>query len=156
MGARKRTDPKTKVLRSLGTLNPRAGGVGDALFRDSAFFDPRDLVQVRYEMLRAVREDGRSIKEAVIRFGCTRPTYYKAQADFDREGLSGLVPRKRGPRGGHKLTGEVLDFVEERLEEDSSLTGTDLAEQVMERFGVEVHASSIRRAVDRRQKKGLR
>lgn len=153
MGARKRSDAKIKALSRHGTLNPRAEEVRDPLFEDSEFFDPRDLVQVRYEMLRAVR-DGRPVKEAASRFGCSRPTYYKAQADFEREGLGGLVPRKRGPRGGHKLTDQVLDFVEQSLEEDSSIPGLDLAEQVLERFGVRVHASSIRRAVERRRKRG--
>src|SRR4051812_49751372 len=35
-----------------GTLNPRADDVRDPAFVDSEFFDPRDLVQVKYEMLR--------------------------------------------------------------------------------------------------------
>jgi hypothetical protein len=34
--------------------------VTDPLFRDSAFFDPDDLVQVKYEMLRSVQKAQRA------------------------------------------------------------------------------------------------
>jgi len=154
MSKRKRHDAKAEVLRKQGALNPHPENVDDRLFRDSPFFDPRDLVQLRYEMLRAVSKDGRPVSEVTMRFGCSRPTYYKAREDFDEQGLVGLLPRKRGPRGGHKLTDDVLDFVEEQLREDSSLEGADLAERVRRRFGVEVHASSVRRALSRREKRG--
>jgi transposase len=154
MAARKRNDAKAAVLRRQGVLNPHPENVTDPLFRANGFFDPRDLVQLRYEMLRTVREDGRPVSEAAAKFGCTRPTYYKARDDFDKEGLLGLVPRKRGPHGGHKLTAKVLDFIEQQLAADNSLAGTELAKRVRKRHGVEVHASSIRRAVSRREKKG--
>ncbi len=133
------------------------GFSADAVVRirdDSPFFDPRDLVQLRYEMLRAVREDRRPVAEVTDRFGCSRPTYYKARSDFEDEGLIGLMPKKRGPRSGHKLTEEVLDFVAAQLQEDSKLAGADLAERVRKRFGVRVHPSSIRRALLRREKGG--
>ncbi len=154
MSKRKRHDAKAEVLRKQGALNTRPENVEEPLFRDSPFFDPRDLVQLRYEMLRAVSEDGRPVSEVTIRFGCSRPTYYKARQDFDEEGLVGLLPRKRGPRGGHKLTDEVLEFVEEQLRVDKSLAGVDLAKRVRRRYGIEVYASSIRRALSRREKRG--
>lgn len=154
MAKRKRLDAKTEVLRKQGALNHRPQDVDEPLFRDRAFFDPRDLVQLRYEMLRAVSEDRRSVSEVTARFGCSRQTYYKIREHFDEAGLIGLLPRKRGPRGGHKLTDDILDFVQEQLQEDSSLAGVDLAERVRRRFGVEVHASSVRRAVSRREKRG--
>jgi len=153
MSARKRTDAKSKALRQQGVLNSHPDDIRDELFRECEFFDPRDLVQVRYEMLRSVQHDGRSVKDAAARFGCSRPTFYKAQKDFDGEGLAGLTPRKRGPRGGHKLTEEVLDFVERVLGENRQLSGVEVSAQVLARFGVKVHASSIGRAVSRRKKK---
>ena len=154
MSKHKRRDAKAAALKQQGALNRHAQRVDEPLFHDSPFFDPRDLVQIRYEMLRAVSEDGRSVSEVTTRFGCSRPTYYHARAAFDEEGLLGLLPRKRGPRGGHKLTDDVLDFVEEQLDADRSLAGADLAERVRRRFGVEVHSSSVRRAVSRREKRG--
>lgn len=154
MPKRRPRDTKAQVLREQGALNPHPENVDDPLFRDRPFFDARDLVQVRYEMLRAVSEDRRPVSEVTVRFGCSRPTYYKVRDDFEAEGLVGLLPRKRGPRSGHKLTDEILDFVAEQLQVDSSLPGADLAARVRRRFGVEVHASSIRRALSRREKRG--
>ena len=154
MPKRKQRDAKAEVLREQRALNPHPEDVDEPLFRDRPFFDPRDLVQLRYEMLRAVSEDRRPVSEVTARFGCSRPTYYKARGDFEAEGVIGLLPRKRGPQSGHKLTDEVLDFVAEQLQADSLLPGADLAERVRRRFGVEVHASSIRRALSRRKKRG--
>lgn len=45
-------DAKAEMLRSRGTLHPHPERVQDDLFRTSVFFDPRDAMQVRYEMLR--------------------------------------------------------------------------------------------------------
>ena len=45
---------KQAVLRQHATLNPRPGGVTHALFENSEFFDPDDVLQVKYEMLRLV------------------------------------------------------------------------------------------------------
>src|SRR5687767_15934512 len=113
MARREKPDPKLAALRESGTANPHAQDVHDPAFAGSDFFDPRDLVQVRYEMLRRVRTEGQPIAETAKRFGVSRPTFYKAQADFERAGLPGLLPEKRGPRGPHKITTEVLRFIEE-------------------------------------------
>ena len=72
-------DPKVESLRQQATLNPRPQTVTDDLFTDSEFFDPRDLVQVKYEMLRRVEKDGHSISEAATRFGFSRPSFYQAR-----------------------------------------------------------------------------
>lgn len=154
MSTGRRSSAKTAMMKQQGTLNPHPERVTDDLFRDHAFFDPRDLVQSRYEMLRAVREDGRSVATAALRFGCSRPTYYKAQGDFEAGGMAGLVPRKRGPHGGHKLNDEVLDFIAQQVEANGSLPGAALAAQVLKRFGVRVHKNSLRRALSRREKRG--
>jgi hypothetical protein len=153
MTARRRPDPKTEALRQRGALNPHPQGVRDPLFQEGPFFDPRDLVQLKYEMLRRVRVDGESVTGATDAFGLSRPSFYKAWADFAREGLPGLLPRKRGPRGGHKLTDDVMSFVEEQLSAAPSLGPAALAAQVEERFSLRVHPRSIERALARREKK---
>ena len=99
MAPSKPADPKTTSLRRHGALNPRPQAVRDELFVAGGFFDRRDLVQVRYEMLRRVLIEGRPISETATRFGVSRPTYYAASASFEGEGLCGLLPRKRGPKG---------------------------------------------------------
>jgi len=148
-----KTDAKTDSLRRQGTLNRRPERVRDPLFRDSPFFDARDLVQVKYEMLRKTSEEGHAVTDAAAAFGFSRPAFYQARQAFEREGLIGLVPKKRGPRGAHKLTDEVLDFIEAKIEQDRELTPRALAPAVHERFGVSAHARSIERALARRKKK---
>src|SRR5579863_4307408 len=72
-------DAKLRSLREQGAVNPRPQTVTDDLFTASEFFDPNDLVQVKYEMLRRVEKDGQSVTEAAVKFGFSRPSFYQAQ-----------------------------------------------------------------------------
>lgn len=142
-----RKDPKTAALLEEGTLNPSPEAVRDAKFQANEFFDPRDLVQVRYEMLRRVSVDKLSITDATVEYGVSRPTYYQAKASFDVAGIAGLVPKRRGPRGPHKLQGELLAFVEKQLVPGEPIRARDLARVVREKFSVAVHPRTIERAL---------
>ena len=55
-------------------------------------------------MLRRHSVEGVSVVEVAAGFGVSRPTVYQAQAAFQQAGLSGLLPRHRGPKEGHKLS----------------------------------------------------
>ena len=153
MSSRKLPDPKLQALLEQGTANPRPGDVRDPAFHEGEFFDPRDLVQVKYEMLRRVRSEGHSVAGAAATFGVSRPTYYKAQSDFDRDGLAGLLPGKRGPRGPHKLTATVMDFVTSSLAKDPSLDAAALVERVERELGLRVHRRTMERALAPTKKK---
>jgi len=146
-------DPKQQSLRTQGVLHHRSSAVTDELFCQLDFFDPRDLLQVKYEMLRRVETDGYSVSTAAATFGLSRPSFYEARAAWQREGLAGLLPKKRGPHGGHKLTDEVVRFLRSEYSNDASLTPSELAEQVEAHFGVQVHPRSIERALQRAEKK---
>jgi len=145
--------PKLQSLRQQATLHPRPQAVTDELFAGSEFFDPRDLVQVKYEMLRRVEKDGHSITDAATRFGFSRPSFYQARTAFQAGGLAALVPLKRGPKRAHKLTAEVLDFIQQTRQEDPSLRAADLVGRIQERFNVVVHPRTIERGLARGQKK---
>jgi transposase len=138
---------KQQALRQQGTLNLRARDVKHPLFQDSEFFDSRDLVQVKYEMLREVQVENQPVSRSATAFGFSRPSFYQAQEAFAREGLSGLVPRKRGPHGAHKLTPEVMEFVVETLAAEPLLDAAELARRIKERFGLRVHPRSIERGL---------
>lgn len=151
---KKRTsDPKDLALRQQGALNPHPEQVTDELFLTNEFFDARDLVQVKYEMLRRVRSEGQSISRAAITFGFSRPSFYQTQASFEQEGLPALIPQKRGPKEAHKLTTAVLAFVRQLREEDPSLRPAELATRLKQTYGITVHPRSIERALARSQKK---
>ena len=145
--------PKRQALHDSGTINMHAEAVHDSAFVGSEFFDPHDLVQVRYEMLRRVSAEGLSITDAVARFGVTRPTFYKAQADFARAGLVGLLPAKRGPHGPHKITDEVMRFIEQSRLDEPHLDGPTLVERIQHHFGLAVHRRTVERALARSKKK---
>jgi transposase len=95
----------------------------------------------------------KSVTQSATAFGFSRPTYYQAETDFQRDGLFGLLPEKRGPRQGHKLTSEVLDFAMQLRTSDPSLRPLDLAAAIQERFVINVHPRSIERALRRQEKK---
>jgi len=146
-------DAKLQMLQQQGTLNPRPKDVRDELFVQDGFFDPRDLVQVKYEMLRRVQADGKSVTDAAASFGFSRPSFYQALSAFEQDGLVGLVPHKRGPKQAHKLTDEVLTFMVETRQKEPSVRPTELARLIWERFGTTVHPRSIERSLRRHQKK---
>lgn len=141
---------KLEALRKDGVLNAAHARVRDPKFREDEFFDPRDLVQVKYEMLRRVLVEDASITMAASEYGVSRPTYYQARASFERAGVAGLVPKKRGPRGPHKVQGEVLSFIEEQVESGQPIRARELAAQVRQRFDVDVHPRTIERAVGKK------
>ncbi len=147
--AREAEDPKVQALRAERSLNPRPEAVSDERFAASEFLDARDLVQVKYEMVRCVRVDGEPVTRSAQDHGFSRPSFYEAAAALDAGGLAGLVPARPGPRGAHKLTDEVLAFARERLAADPALRSGDLVEVIAERFGVRVHRRSIERALSR-------
>jgi len=136
---------KRQTLRRHGTLNPQPDSVTHPLFQNSNFFDPDDLLQVKYEMLRQVHVDRDSISEAARAFGFSRPSFYQAHSAFQQDGVFGLFPHKRGPQGGHKLTSEVMEFILQQRFEDPTLTPEQLAQAIQKRFRVQVHPRSIQR-----------
>ncbi len=150
--ARRPADAKIRALKEHGCLNPKAETVRDELFASNAFFDPRDLLQVRYEMLRRVREDGVPVSHAAASFGVSRPTWYQAQRAWEAGGLPGLLPDRPGPRRPHKLGEDVVQALREAKGERPEMTAADLVELVRERFGITVHRSSVGRALAREKK----
>jgi transposase len=146
-------DAKFEALQQHRTLNPRPKEVRDELFLQDEFFDPRDLVQVKYEMLRRVQAEGQSVTDASANFGFSRPSFYQALSAFEQDGLAGLVPHKRGPKQAHKLTDEVLTFIGEMRQREPSVRLPDLVKLIQDRFGIRVHPRSIERSLLRHQKK---
>jgi transposase len=148
-------DDKIENLRKYGALNPHPQKVTEKVFLDSMleFFDPLDLVQVKYEMLRAVEKDGRTVKQASEAFGFSRPAFYQVQSQFKQEGVAGLGKKRPGPKSAHKVTADILAFIEEKIEEGKPLRARKLVPLIREKFGKDVHPRSIERAVNRRKKK---
>ena len=146
---------KYEVLRRNSCLNPHPDTVRDELFGSDDFFDPYDLPQVKYEMLRRVRHEKKSVSKSATDFGFSRVAFYQAQDAFEKEGLCGLLPRKRGPKERHKLTAEVMRYVNDAHNNEEKINALSLAQRINERFGIRVHPRSIQRALAAQKKKLL-
>lgn len=146
-------DTKSEHLKALGALNAHPERVRAPWFQTSGFFDPRDLVQVKYEMLRQVHVEGLSKSEAAALFGLSRQTFYQVEGAFAHDGLAGLLPLQRGPKGAHKLTPEVMAFIEQRLAGDGRVHARALASQIHAQLGLAVHPRTIERAFARKKKR---
>jgi hypothetical protein len=85
---------KQNALRAYGTLNPCPERVHARLFHVNPFFDAHDLVQVKYEMLRAVMKEDICVQTAARMFGFSRPTWYLAESSHALSGIPGLLPRR--------------------------------------------------------------
>ncbi|MGH8142371.1 MAG: helix-turn-helix domain-containing protein [Steroidobacteraceae bacterium] len=144
---------KAQLLKQAGGLNRHPERVRAPWFQADGFFDSRDLVQVKYEMLRQVRIEGAEKTAAATLFGVSRPTFYQAEADFSRAGLSGLLPKPRGPKGAHKLTPEVMEFIDARHTGAGPPGARALAQDIKTELGVSVHPRSIERALARKKKR---
>lgn len=147
-------DPKAAALRAAGALHPRPDAIQDEAFARHEFFDRRDRVQVKYEMLRRHRVDGRPVTEVAAAFGVSRQAFYSTALAYTDAGLPGLLPRPRGPQRAHKCTDAILDFVERLYAEQPARPAAAMAEAVRERFGVTIHPRSLARALVRRKKNG--
>ena len=147
-----RQDLKRETLARDGALNPHPEVVRDPLFADNPFFDSRDLIQVRYEMVRRHQADGIPISDVAASFGVSRPTFYKTQDTLAAAGLPGLLPQPRGPKGGDKISAEVVAFVVDLKAASPELTTRQCLAAVEARFGIKAHRRSLERALARKKK----
>lgn len=138
-------EAKRAALQATGTLNRHPEAVADPLFRTGGFFDPHDLLQVRYEMVRRHQVERMSMATAAALFGVSLPTAYQVQALFDAGGLAGLLPKRRGPKQGHKLTPDVIAYIDRRRQEQADLRMSQLLTELQQTFGLGIHRRSLER-----------
>ena len=153
MESKKGSNAKRKTLEQNGTLNKNPDKVADNNFKNIAFFDPNDILQVKYEMLRSTQKDGVGILKASEAYGFSRISFYKTHKAFKEHGVAGLLPKKRGPRRAHKLSEEVMKFVSELTDQKPDIRSTEIKKEIKERFSITVHKRSIERAIKRSKKK---
>lgn len=135
-------------------LARRLPEIKDHLFKNGDFFDPRDVTQVKYEMLRRHRVDGLSVTEVAALFGVSRQTVYNIARDFEEHGILGLSNEKPkakpGPRGGWKCTREVIAYAARQRRARPDVAIAEIARKVEERFQINVTAGALRIALGQR------
>lgn len=133
---------KHDEMRKNGSFNHRADTVTSELFKSSAFFDAHDLVQVKYEMLRAVERDRRDVTAASSAFGFSRVSYYQIKKEYDENGIAGLIPKKRGPKGSRKLGADDVEFARGLVE---THTKSQIVLHLKHERGVDVSKRTLER-----------
>lgn len=136
-------------------VNPRHQAISHPLFAGApVFFDPRDLLQVRYELLRCHLIDGHAVVQVCREFGISRQTFYNLLSKFEAQGIPGLLPRTPGPKGPTKVTDQVFDFARQELSAQPGISGADLTAEVRSRLGIDIHKRTMERLLaDLRSKK---
>ena len=138
------TSSRRRTLESAGLVHPSAEAVTAELFDGSRpFFLAADKVQVKYEMLRAHVVDRASVTAAAAEHGYSRAAFYLVSAAFDAAGMAGLVDERRGRRGPIKLSPQIIEFI---AAADPGRSGADVAGDIVQRFGVELHRRTVERA----------
>ena len=138
-------------VRQQGTLNPWPRDVTHPLFQDSDFFAPRDLLQVKCEMLRQVRTENQAISQAALAFGFSRPPFIRRKRASIKEACRGYCRRSEAP--GHPQ----VDGRSDEVSGPSAGRRTVVANPIVSRGALRctVHPRTIERWL-RRQGKKLR
>ena len=146
---------KKTILQNQSLLNTHPQRVQAPGFLDHDFFDPLDLLQVKYEMLRSVLQGDLSVTQAARLHGFSRPAYYQIYHAFERHGIAGLLPLKRGPQSAHKLNAQVMEFVDQLRAQAPHVPIPKILEKIRQQFSLRIHRRSLERALGRPKKKPL-
>ena len=148
---------KIEFLKKEGMINPKPDRITHPLFQTNDFFDPLDLPQVRYELLRMARAEEHSVAEACNLFGFSREYFYRLEHDFMSQGYVGLLCSPRGRRPLIALNQEIVNFVIHRKMSDPHLTGEDLRKELKSVYQVECSRRTVERIIESLNigKKGL-
>ncbi len=140
---------KVDFLRSEGLLNPRSERVTHPLFETLDFFDPLDLPQVRYEMLRAARVEGCSVVHACRLLGFSREYFYRLERAFTKRGYVALLGAPMGRRPLIALNQEIVNFIVHRKLEEPKLSGEQLRQEILRLYKVDCSRRTVERIVEK-------
>jgi hypothetical protein len=152
------TQQKKKFLESEGLLNTRPERVSHPLFLSLDFFDPLDLPQVRYELLRTARAEETSVAEACRLFGFSREYFYRLERTFMEGGYVALLGLPRGRRPLVALNQEIVNFIIHRKLAQPKLSGEELRKEILSLYKVDCSRRTVERIVEKVgvEKKGAR
>ena len=136
-------------MRKNGSLNYRANSVSAEIFSNSGFFDAYDLIQVKYEMLRAVEKEHNDVSSTSVAFGFSRVSFYQIKKEFDENGIAGLMPRKRGPKGPRKLNSDDIEYAKGL---EKSHTKAQIVTRLKEERGIIISKRTLERQLSDKKK----
>ena len=127
------------LLKRAKCLNLEPERVQDPNFiQQTDFFDPKDIVQVKYEFLRRCEVEKKEVASTCHDFGFSRTTYYNVQRAFYNGGLPQLMGKPRGRQKPIKLTETVLGFLIAEKARNNNLAAKEMAKRLKERHQVDL------------------
>jgi len=136
---------KEDSLKKNNSFNHNHENVKADIFRTTPFFDKRDLVQVKYEMVRAVSNAEGTVTEIASNFGFSRKGYYQISKAFKDGGLGALAPKKTGPQKPHKLTPNATVFIDSYLAAKPKAKAAELSAALESEMGISIHPRTVYR-----------
>jgi transposase len=143
------TETKKKFLQQEGLLNAKPERISHPLFETLGFFDPFDLPQVRYEMIRAGRVENISVADACKLFGFSREYFYKLERAFMARGYVALLGSTMGRRPIIALNQEIVNFIVHRKIEEPKLSGENLRQEIQRFYNVDCSRRTVERIVEK-------
>lgn len=141
-------DTKKHFLQKEGLINPKPERVQYHFFNANKFFDPLDLPQVRYEMLRLARGDKTSVANACRLFGFSREYFYQLERKFMENGFVALIGDQKGRRPLIALNNEIVNFIVHRKIDNHSLSGEDLREEILKIYKLDCSRRTVERVIE--------
>ena len=133
-----------KFLKYVRCLHPTPELVHDERFQEEGgFFDPKDIVQVKYELLRLCHVEGNDVASACARFGFSRTTYYKVYEAFLDGGIPALMGRPKGRPKPIKLNEIVLGYLIAEKAKNPNLAALKMVSDIMNRYAVKLSERMI-------------
>jgi hypothetical protein len=118
--------------------------VQDERFRQQRdFFDPKDIVQVKYELLRRCEVEGQDVASTCLDFGFSRTTYYKVRQAFLGGGLPALMGQPRGRLKPIKVTAAVRGYLIAEKAKNPKLSAREMVAALKERYDVQLSERMI-------------
>jgi transposase len=136
---------KEETLKKNNCFNGNFENVSADIFNAAPFFDKKDIVQVKYEMVRAASNGEGSITDIADNFGFSRKSFYQISSAFDAGGLHALVPKKTGPKKAHKLNAAVQEFIEAYLSTHKDAKAAEITAALEDGMKVRIHPRTIYR-----------
>jgi hypothetical protein len=159
---------KYEFLEKEGLLNQKPERISPSLFADNDFFDPLDLTQVRYEMLRSARiekipvatqvryemlRSARIEKTPVAKacklFGFSREYFYRLERNFMAHGLVSLLGSPKGRRPLIAINQEIVNFIVHRRIDNPNLSGDDLRKEILKLYKIDCSRRTVERVIER-------
>jgi len=136
---------KKDILMENGTFNKNYKNVKAAKFINDQFYDPMDIAQVKYEMLKEVEQNGITITDAADNYGFSRTAYYNIKDAFSSQGIKGLIPEKSGPKSPHKLTQTYQERIDEWVAGNPGISSNDIAALINQDGTIQINKRTVER-----------